>query len=313
MRISHSIESFAGSKNVVLTTGTFDGVHKGHRVIIDRLCRIARQIDGESVLLTFDPHPRKVIHPNEPISLLSTVEEKVDLLAKTGLDHLVIHPFTLEFSRTTSRDFIQKLLVEQLRVKRLVIGYDHHFGRNREGSFEHLLAYGSNYGFEVEEIPVQEVEQVAVSSTKIRNAISNAEVEKAREWLGYSYFISGFVKQGRGIGRTIEFPTANINPSSPSKLIPGNGVYLVKVEILDTNEDFWGMCNIGVNPTVGGSERSVEVHVFDFSGNLYNRQLRVSFLQKLRNEIKFNSLDSLKNQLNEDAEISKSLISGYSL
>jgi riboflavin kinase/FMN adenylyltransferase len=301
MQIYSSIDAFPEVKNVVLTTGTFDGVHKGHKVILDRLNRIAKNINGESVLLTFDPHPRKIVKPNEPISLLTTIEEKIDLLAKTGLQHLVVHPFDQRFSQISSLDFIRELLVKKLLVKKLVIGYDHHFGRNREGSFEHLSASGKEYGFEVEEIPVQEIDEVAVSSTKIRNAIQNANVEQAAEWLGYNYFLSGEVIRGKGLGRTISFPTANIQVSNTEKMIPGNGVYMVQAKIEGLEKPLLAMCNIGFNPTVGGKERSVEVHVFDFSGDLYSKKISISFLKKIRDEKKFNSLEELQRQLNNDA------------
>lgn len=301
MQIYPSIESFSGAQNVVLTTGTFDGVHKGHRVILDRLLRISEKINGESVLLTFDPHPRKIVKPDEPILLLSTIEEKIELLAETGLSHLVIQPFDLDFSRISSTDFITSLLVKQLGVKRLVIGYDHHFGRNREGSFAHLSESSMNYGFEVEEIPVQEVDDIAVSSTKIRNAIQEAQVEIAAEWLGYHYFINGEVVRGKGIGRTLRFPTANIQVNSQEKMIPGNGVYLVKAFLSGDQKPYIAMCNIGFNPTVGGNHRTVEVHILNFSGDIYGKQIRVTFVKKIRDEQKFNSLQELQNQLITDA------------
>ncbi|MCH8546835.1 MAG: bifunctional riboflavin kinase/FAD synthetase [Cryomorphaceae bacterium] len=302
MKVYHSIEEFTRVNNVVLTTGTFDGVHFGHRTILNRLIRIAKECQGESVLLTFNPHPRIVLQPSSNIKLLCTLEEKIELLQKTGLDHLIIHPFTKSFSQTDSETFIQQLLVDKIGAKKLVIGYDHHFGKNREGSFENLKKSASTYGFSVEEIPAQELDDVTVSSTKIRQALIEGKVDKAEEWLGYHYRIRGKVVQGKQIGRSISFPTANIVVSDLNKLIPGNGVFAVRVKRLHQPENqlLLGMCNIGNKPTIGEGFRTIEVHLFDFNESIYGEELEVSFIKTLRHEEKFDNLDALKGQLEKD-------------
>lgn len=302
MKVYHSIEEFTRINNAVLTTGTFDGVHYGHRTILDRLIRIAKESKGESVLLTFHPHPRIVLQPSSDVKLLCTQEEKIELLQKTGLNHLIIHPFTKSFSQTDSETFIRQLLVEKIGAKKLVIGYDHHFGRNREGSFENLKKSASTYGFTVEEIPAQELDDVTVSSTKIRQALIEGQVEKAEEWLGYHYRIRGKVVRGKQIGRNISFPTANIVVSDLNKLIPGNGVFAVRVKRMHQPEEqaLLGMCNIGNKPTIGDGFRTIEVHLFDFNESIYGEELEVSFVKTLRQEEKFADLEALKSQLKKD-------------
>ena len=310
MQVYYSIDEFPGARNVVLTTGTFDGVHFGHRSILQRLARIANETDGESVLLTFNPHPRLVLQPEADIKLLSTLEEKIDLLRETDLDHLIIHPFTREFSKISSLDFIRKLLVEKIGAKRLVIGYDHHFGHNREGSFAHLKADGSKYGFTVEEIPAQELNEVAVSSTKVRQALAEANVELAAEWLGYNYGLQGKVVKGQQIGHTLGFPTANIVVDDLNKRIPGEGVFAVTVQRMHMPEkpSMHGMCNIGVKPTLGQGFQTIEVHIFDFDESIYGERLDVRFVKKLRLEQKFASLDELKDQLQRDRALAKEVL-----
>ncbi len=304
MKVYYSIDEFPRSENAVLTTGTFDGVHYGHRIILDRLNRVAESTGGESVLLTFNPHPRMVLRPNDNIKLLSTLDEKIVQLKKTGLNHLIVHPFTMAFSQMTSNDFIRKQLVEGIGAKKLVIGYDHHFGRNREGSFEHLKQHGQDYGFSVEEIPAQELDEVAVSSTKIRNALTDGNVERAAKWLGYHYTLSGKVVKGNQIGRNISFPTANILVSDLNKLIPGNGVFAVTARRHNRIEEppLKGMCNIGEKPTIGDGFRTIEVHLFDFDDNIYGESLEITFVKTLRKETKFSNLDALKQQLEKDKE-----------
>lgn len=298
MKVYYSIEEFKRLDFGVVTTGTYDGVHLGHKQILSRLNKIARYNGGESVLLTFHPHPRQVLQPDVEIKLLNTQMEKIELLRQTGLQHLIIQPFTKEFSRTSSLDYVRNILVNQVGAKRLVIGYDHHFGRNREGSFEHLKEFGPVYGFEVEEIPAQELNEVTVSSTKVRNALSQGDVQSANNFLGYTYSVEGSVVRGQQLGAGIGFPTANIRVSDPSKLIPADGVYAVHVEWVSERGKFYkAMCNIGHRPTVGGAFKTMEVHIFDFEGDIYGELLKVHFVHRLRNEQKFDSLEKLKQQL----------------
>lgn len=301
MKVYHSIDSFVSAGNAVVTTGTFDGVHVGHRKIIQRLVEVSKNHKGESVLLTFHPHPRLVLQPDMELKLLTNLEEKINLLEKTGLDHLIIHPFTVEFSRTSSLEFVRNLIVNKIGAKHLVIGYDHHFGRNREGSFEHLKEFGPVYGFDVEEIPAQDVDDIKVSSTKIRAALSEGDVETAAAFLTYPFHVTGWVVKGDQLGQTIGFPTANIEINDVNKLIPADGVYAVKVRIPQRNGEFiHGMCNIGKRPTVHGTERRIEVHIFDYQANLYGEKLVVEFVKRIREEKKFDSVESLKEQLTKD-------------
>ncbi|MDA9898249.1 bifunctional riboflavin kinase/FAD synthetase [Flavobacteriales bacterium] len=285
----------------ILTTGTFDGVHFGHKIIIERLKEIARNQNGESVLLTFSPHPRMVLFPDDhQLQLINTMEEKINLLEKAGIDHLIIHPFTKAFSRTTSMQFVRDIIVNQLKTHKLVIGYNHHFGRNREGSFEHLKEFAPLYGFEVEEISAQVIDDVSISSTKIRKALLSGNVSKAAEYLGYEYPLQGLVTQGKKIGRTIGFPTANLSVLDETKLIPKDGAYAVKVA--HNGQTFKGILNIGNNPTVNGQQRSIEVHIFDFNLTIYKEFLSVYFVCRLRHEVIFNDLNELQNQLQKDKE-----------
>jgi len=280
----------------ILTTGTFDGVHFGHKIIIERLKEIARNQNGESVLLTFSPHPRMVLFPDDhQLQLINTMEEKIKLLEQAGIEHLIIHPFTKDFSRTTSMQFVRDIIVNQLNTHKLVIGYNHHFGRNREGSFEHLKEYAPLYGFEVEEISAQLIDDVSISSTKIRKALLSGNVSKAFNYLGYHYQVEGTVVKGKEIGRTIDFPTANLDSIDSTKLIPKDGVYAVKISY--DGKELDGMMNIGKNPTLGINERSLEVHIFNFDDNLYGMRLKVNFVERLREEMTFEDVDSLKKQL----------------
>ncbi|MCC5917063.1 MAG: bifunctional riboflavin kinase/FAD synthetase [Cryomorphaceae bacterium] len=313
MQVYYSIEEFPGVEKAVLTTGTFDGVHFGHRCILDRLQRIAGEIGGESVLLTFHPHPRSVLQPEANIKLLNTLEEKIERLRMTSLNHLIIHPFTIPFSQTSSKDFI-RLIVEKIGVKRLVIGYDHHFGHNREGSFSHLKKFGPQYGFTVEEIPVQELDEVAVSSTKVRNALSASDVEQAAKWLGYAYGLRGKVVHGEQLGHQLGFPTANIVVDDLNKRIPGNGVYAVEVRRMQApdSEVLHGMCNIGNKPTLGKGFQTIEVHIFDFNERIYGERLDIRFVKKLRTEEKFSSLEGLREQLKRDEVQARMVFSGES-
>ncbi len=299
MKIHNGIENPINVTNAVVTIGTFDGVHIGHQKIIARLKEVATQHGGETVLITLYPHPRMVLFPDDnDLQLLSTQDEKTDLLRKYGIDHLVVIPFSKEFARLTSLEFVRDILVDKIGVKSLVIGYDHHFGRNREGSIEQLRELAPQFHFEVEEIPAQDIDHVNVSSTKIREALLNGEVETAKQYLGHTYSLQGTVVEGDKLGRTIGYPTANIEIGDKHKLIPADGVYAVHV--LVGNERFGGMLNIGYRPTVEGKKRTTEVNIFDFERDLYGQQLKIEFEARLRNEQKFTGLDALKEQLAQD-------------
>jgi len=306
MKVYSSIEEFKTIPFAVATTGTFDGVHIGHCTILNRLIEVAKKSGGESVLLTFSPHPRQVLQPDIDLKMLNSIEEKIQLLEKLGLDHLIIHPFTKAFSRTSTLEYVRNILVQKIGVQRLVIGYDHHFGRNREGSFEHLKEFGPLYGFEVEEIPALDIDAVAVSSTKIRKALEVGDVERAKEFLGYPYALEGVISKGDQLGRTIGFPTANLEVSSSIKLLPANGVFAVHVWI-DTKR-YLGMCNIGMRPTIEGKLSRIEVNIFDFDQDIYGRSMRIEFLCRMRSEQKFGNLNELKSQLQMDSIKAKNFL-----
>lgn len=295
MKVTYGLENFQTLSCAVATTGTFDGVHLGHRKILNQLVTKAREVGGESVLLTFSPHPRLVLQPDVELKLLSSEKEKIALLEKTGLDHLIIHPFTKEFSRTQSLDFVREYLVNTIGVKHLVIGYDHHFGRNREGSFEHLKEFGPIYGFEVEEITALDIDQVNVSSTKIRNALGEGNVELANNYLGSNYSISGKVVKGDQIGRTIGFPTANIECDFSHKLLPADGVYAGWLHI--NGEQYAAMANLGARPTVKSDQRKLEVHCIGIEIELYGADVRFELTHHLRAIQEFDNLEELKNHL----------------
>lgn len=308
VKVYRGFSEYLPVKNAVVTTGTFDGVHVGHQTIINRLKGVADKQSGETVLLTFHPHPRLVLQKDADIKLLSTIEERIDLLEKAGVDHLIIVPFNKEFSRLTSLEFVKEILVEKVGTKTLVIGYDHHFGRNREGSFQHLLEYGPMYGFDVEEIPAFEVSDVNVSSTKIREAIQSGEVEKAAKFLGHPYSLMGKVVEGDQIGRSIGFPTANIQIQEAYKLIPKPGVYAVNVIYKGISNP--GMLNIGFRPTVGESnDLTIEVNIFDFNQTIYGEELKLEIIQHVRNEIQFNGVSELKAQLEQDLKACQKILS----
>lgn len=308
MKVYHSISDFQNVSRPILTTGTFDGVHFGHKIIIDRLKEIAKNQNGETVLLTFSPHPRMVLFPDDHnLQLINTLDEKIKLLEQVGIEHLIIHPFTMAFSRTTSMQFVRDIIVNELNTHKLVIGYNHHFGRNREGSFEHLKEYAPLYGFEVEEISAQLIDNVTISSTKIRNSLLSGDVSKAADYLGYNYLLKGQVIEGQQIGRTIGFPTANLKVLDGSKLIPKDGVYAVHVEV--KRQAFKGMMNIGNNPSFISKKHSLEVHIFDFDSDIYDEQIEVRFIKRIREEISFDNLDALKIQLEQDEDTAKAILS----
>ena len=298
MNTTHSIETYNKTVHTAVTLGTFDGVHIGHQKILKQVNQTAKRCNLESVLLSFFPHPRMVLQKEQSIKLLNTLEEKESLLKKFQLDNFIVIPFTKEFSRLTSTEFIREILINTLKTKKLIIGYDHHFGRNREGSFEHLKECELLYGFEVEEISAQDIDQVTVSSTKIRKALEKGNIEKANSFLGYQYMLTGVVQKGKQLGKTLGFPTANLHIAEDYKLIPKNGAYIVNA--LLNNKTVYGMMNIGINPTFNGTSQSIEVHFFDVDLDLYNQKIQVNLLKRLRDEVKFESIEALKNQLIKD-------------
>jgi riboflavin kinase/FMN adenylyltransferase len=299
LKVYRDIADFKDVTRPVLTTGTFDGVHLGHLRIIERLSELAHASKGESVVLTFHPHPRLILYPDDgSLKLLSTLEEKISLLEAAGIQHLIIHPFSLEFSRLSSLDFVRNIIVGQIGTKKLVIGYNHHFGRNREGSFEHLKEFGPVYGFDVEEISARDVDQVEVSSTKIRNALLAGDVRTATAYLGREYSLQGIVVKGKQLGRTIGYPTANIEVGDSYKLIPADGIYAVRVDL--EGSIYQGMMSIGMNPTVNGTMRTIEVNILNFEKDIYDKRVKICFVQRIRNEQKFAGLEELKKQLHRD-------------
>ncbi len=298
LKIFHSINSFQTNKKTIVTLGTFDGVHIGHQKIIEKLIHNAKTSNCESLILTFFPHPRMVLQEQSEIQLLNTIEERTALLQKTGLDNLIIHPFDKTFSRLTAEEFVKDVLVDQLNIQKIVIGHDHRFGRNRTANIDDLIEFGEKYGFEVEQISAQEIEAVSVSSTKIRSALDAGNINLANQYLGYDYFLTGVIRKGKQLGRTIGFPTANLKIEENYKLVPQKGVYIV-LSILD-GKTVYGMMNIGINPTVGGESVSIEIYFLDFNGDLYDQKIQVSLLQLIRSEEKFASIDLLKAQLEKD-------------
>ncbi|MCM5661789.1 bifunctional riboflavin kinase/FAD synthetase [Galbibacter mesophilus] len=293
----------------VVTVGTYDGVHVGHRKIIDKLVANAKANDLKSTILTFFPHPRMVLQQASDLKLLNTLEEKISILKETGLDVLIIHPFTKEFSRLTAEEYVKDVLVDSISAKKVIIGYDHRFGRNRTATIDDLIKFGEKYDFEVEQISVEEVDEVSVSSTKIRKALEEGDVSTANTFLGYPYMLTGTITKGKGLGKQIDFPTANIHIKEKYKLIPKKGVYIVKSNL--NGIEVFGMMNIGYNPTVNGEKKTIEVHFFDFNEDLYDKEVRVDLLQRLRNEQKFDSIDELKKQLLKDKEASLAFVEKY--
>ena len=306
MNTTHNFSNFSTSKRTVVTIGTFDGVHLGHKKIIEQLLNASRNKNETSVLLTFFPHPRMVLQKDQEIKLINTLNEKSNLLDKLGLDELIIHPFDKEFSRLTAFEFVRDVLVNKLNISKLIIGYDHHFGKNREGNFEQLKEYGEMFDFELEEIPAQNLNDIAISSTKIRTAISEGKIIKANKFLGYNFNLTGIVSKGENLGTSLGFPTANIKIAEHYKIIPKTGVYVVKSTI--ENKEYFGMMNIGNRPTVNGKHQTIEVHFFKLNTNLYGKEITVELLEFLRDEEKFNSLDSLKEQLQIDKSKSTEFI-----
>jgi riboflavin kinase/FMN adenylyltransferase len=289
--------------------GTFDGVHIGHKKILERITQNTENGKYESLVLTFFPHPRMVLQEKSEIKLLNTIDEKIDLLEMAGIENLVIHPFDEKFSRLTAEEFVSTVLVKQFNIQKIIIGHDHRFGRNRTANIDDLIAFGKQYGFEVEQISAQEINDISVSSTKIRTALEEGDISLANEYLGYDYFLTGTIIKGKQLGRTIGFPTANLKIEENYKLIPRNGVYIVSSFI--NNERFFGMMNIGYNPTVGGENQSIEINFFDFNQDLYHQKITVSILQRIRSEQKFESVLLLKTQLEIDETTARAFISHF--
>lgn len=299
MKIYHGLDDFTRLSYAVVTSGTFDGVHVGHQKILSRLQEIAKKNNGETVVITYWPHPRLVLHPeDDSLKLLNTFEEKAELLKEQGIQHLVRIPFTKEFSQLTSEEFIVNILIDTIGTKKLVIGYDHRFGHNREGSFEQLKINAPRYGFEVEEIPRQDVDHLAVSSSKIRQALEAGDIETATHLLGSPYRISGRVVLGDKLGRQLGYPTANIEIDTKFKLIPADGIYAVTVSHGHTQ--FGAMLYIGYRPTINGSKRNIEVNIFDFNKDIYGDSLTIHFHKLIRGDSKFQNLEELKRQLHSD-------------
>jgi riboflavin kinase/FMN adenylyltransferase len=309
VNIYFSASKYNNPRASVVTIGTFDGVHIGHKAILNRLIATAKNEDLDSVVLTFFPHPRMVLQTDSSIKLINTIDERKDLMNKTGLDHLIIHPFTKAFSRLTALEYVRDILVHKLNIKKIVIGYDHRFGRNRNADINDLKEFGLEYGFEVEEISAQELDDVAVSSTKIRTALKIGDIQTANTYLGYPFMLSGKVVKGKAIGRTIQYPTANLELSEDYKLIPKEGVYVVKT-IID-NKTFYGLTNIGTNPTVGGTAKTIETYFLNFSDNLYEKTLQIEFLTHVRDAETFESLDALKKAIQSDEKFARNFLKNH--
>lgn len=303
MKTYSSAFEFKNNRKTVVTIGTFDGVHIGHKAILNRLVQTAKKENLDSAVLTFFPHPRMVLQQNVDLKLINTIDERISLLKKTGLDHLIIHPFTKDFSRMTAQEYVEDILVKSLNVKKIIIGYDHRFGRNRTANIEDLKEFGKTFEFDIEEISAKEINDVAVSSTKIRNALLAGDVETANNYLNYEFMITGKIVKGRAIGRTIDYPTANLYPEEPYKLIPKNGVYIVKSSL--NGKEIFGITSIGTNPTVGGHEKTIETHFLDFNGDLYDRIMTIKFLKYIRDEEDFGSIDLLKKAIEKDEQFAK--------
>jgi len=298
LKIFNSIKDFSSPKKTILTLGTFDGVHIGHKKILEKVIQNTLDEKYESLVLTFFPHPRMILQERSEIKLLNTIPEKIHLLEQLGIENLVIHPFDESFSRLTAEEFVKTVLVEQFKIQKIIIGYDHRFGRNRTADINNLIEFGKKYNFEVEQISAQEINDISVSSTKIRTAIQEGNMLLANKYLGYDYILTGTINKGKQLGRTIGFPTANIKIEEDYKLIPLNGVYIVSSQI--NGQKVYGMMNIGFNPTVDGNHLSVEVHYLNFDGDLYDQKITVSIIKRIRGEEKFDSIDLLKEQIEKD-------------
>lgn len=298
--------TFASEHPTVITIGTFDGVHAGHQKIIEKLVNTAKLSNMESAILTFFPHPRMVLQKESDIKLINTIEERKKILSNSGIDHLIIHPFTHQFSRLTAREFVRDILVNKLNAKKIIIGYDHRFGRNRTADINTLKEFGKEYEFEVEEIGQQDIEDVAVSSTKIRKSLEEGKVEKANRFLKQPFMLTGIVIRGKGLGKDFGYPTANLKIEEKYKLIPKNGVYIVRAIIDEI--PYFGMMNIGTNPTVGGKEQTIETYFFLLDQDLYGQKLEIEMLARIRDEQNFDSIDDLKRAMKQDEAFSSQYI-----
>lgn len=299
MKIYNNISEFNSDRKSVVTIGTFDGVHHGHQKILQRVVNRAQADNLTSVLLTFFPHPRMVLQPDHDLKLINSIEERTELVKDQGIENMVIHPFSIEFSRTTAQEYVKEILVDQLKASVVVIGYDHRFGRNRSASIQELKEYASEYHFDIIEISKEEVEEVAVSSTKVRQSLESGEIERANRYLNRTYSLKGHVRSGKQIGRTIGYPTANLHVHQEYKLIPGNGVYITSSCI--NGKHFFGMTNIGVNPTIGnGNYRTIETYYLDFDGDLYDTSMELFFHKRLRDEKKFDTMQELVSAMDDD-------------
>ncbi|WP_457609547.1 bifunctional riboflavin kinase/FAD synthetase [Lutibacter sp.] len=308
MEIFNDLSTYKSTTKTFVTIGTFDGVHIGHQKVLKNLIKNAKSNNAAPLLLTFFPHPRMVLEKDKEIKLINTIDERISLLKKTGLKFLIIQKFTKEYANKTALNFVKNILVDKLNISKLIIGYDHQFGKDREGNFSQLKEYGQQFNFTVEEISQLNIDSITVSSTKIRKAIEKGKIEKANSYLGYNFMITGEVVKGKNLGEKIGFPTANLNVSETYKLIPKTGAYIVKSEI--ENDTIFGMMNIGYRPTVSGKHQTIEIHFFDFNKNLYGANIQVEVLKFLRDEQNFNSIENLKNQLQKDKQKSLKYING---
>lgn len=310
MKVYRHLDEFQKVENAVVTIGTFDGVHVGHRKIISRLTEVANEIKGESVILTFFPHPRMIINPEqENLKLITTINEKAALLEQLGVDHLIITPFTRDFSNLSAETYISKILVEKIGISKIIIGYDHHFGKDRQGNLSALQKFANEYDYEVEEIPEQDIHDVAVSSTQIRNALLRGDVQTANDFLGYSFSLFGQVIKGDQLGRTLGFPTANLLIEENYKLIPGDGIYAVRVRLPENSQTYKGMAYIGNRPTINGMSRNIEVNIFDFDQDIYRQYITIEFIHFIRGDIRFDNIEALKQQISSDKQSALKLLS----
>jgi riboflavin kinase/FMN adenylyltransferase len=306
LKIFESIDSFTSTKKTVVTIGSFDGVHLGHQKIIASLKAESQKLDAESLILSFLNHPRSVLNNNSDLKLLTTNHEKTALLRKSNLNHLILHPFDNDFANLSAQEFVSEILVKKLNVAKIIVGHDHRFGKNRSAGFDDLKLFGQQYGFKVQQISAQEIDEVSISSTKIRNALVDGNIKLANDFLGYAYSIAGNVVAGKQLGRTIGVPTANIAIDNLQKMMPKKGVYVVQ-SFLD-NKTVFGVMNIGNRPTVDGQEQTVEIHFLDFDKDLYHQKISVSILDRIRDEQKFESLADLKIQISKDIEVARKLV-----